>query len=91
MVTQPKILREENLKQILTDSDYNTKSGANMLAKLCLLEVQIREQLAKYKIQDMYIKVLKVGIKLSSYINNYKKNWTRMFNTKKNITTKIKF
>ncbi|NJJ37437.1 hypothetical protein GSQ51_19455 [Clostridioides difficile] len=51
---QPKILREENLKQMLTDSDYNTKSGANMLAKLCLLEIQIREQLAKYKTRYVY-------------------------------------
>ncbi|EGT3659619.1 TPA: hypothetical protein SOL37_002577 [Clostridioides difficile] len=51
---QPKILREENLKQMLTDSDYNTKSGANMLAKLCSLEIQIREQLAKYKTRYSY-------------------------------------
>lgn len=46
---QPKINREENLKQMLTDSDYNAKSGANMLAKLQAREEQLRVRFNKYQ------------------------------------------
>ncbi|MGX4343015.1 hypothetical protein [Clostridioides difficile] len=46
---QPKINREENLKQMLTDSDYNAKSGANMLAKLQAREEQLRTRFNKYQ------------------------------------------
>ncbi len=36
---KPKILREDNLKTLLTDSDYNQKSPANMLQKTYFIEI----------------------------------------------------
>jgi len=40
----PKVNREENLKQMVTDSDYKKLSGANMLDKMIkLYEKSLRE------------------------------------------------
>ena len=39
----PKILREENLQQMVTSSDFSKLSNANMLDKLLKLRVQIRK------------------------------------------------
>ena len=52
----PKILREENLQQMVTSSDFSKLSNANMLDKLIKLRVQIREDyqmyLHKYELKD---------------------------------------
>ena len=44
----PKILREENLQQMVTSSDFSKLSNANMLDKLIKLRVQIREDYQMY-------------------------------------------
>ena len=52
----PKILREENLQQMVTSSDFSKLSNANMLDKLLKLRVQIRKDyqmyLHKYELKD---------------------------------------
>ena len=52
----PKILREENLQQMVTSSDFSKLSNANMLDKLLKLKVQIRKDyqmyLHKYELKD---------------------------------------
>ena len=52
----PKILREENLQQMVTSSDFSKLSNANMLDKLLKLRVQIRNDyqmyLHKYELKD---------------------------------------
>lgn len=53
---QPKIKREENLRQFISDKDFSKLSNANMLAKLMMLEKDARKQLEtyqnKYKFKD---------------------------------------
>ena len=53
---QPKIKREENLRQFVSDKDFSKLSNANMLAKLMMLEKDARKQLEtyqnKYKFKD---------------------------------------
>lgn len=53
---QPKIKREENLRQFVSDKDFSKLSNANMLAKLIVLEKDARKQLEtyqnKYKFKD---------------------------------------
>ena len=53
---QPKIKREENLRQFVSDKDFSKLSNANMLAKLIALEKDARKQLEtyqnKYKFKD---------------------------------------
>ena len=53
---QPKIKREENLRQFISDKDFSKLSNANMLAKLMVLEKDARKQLEtyqnKYKFKD---------------------------------------
>ena len=53
---QPKIKREENLRQFISDKDFSKLSNANMLAKLMMLEKDARRQLEtyqnKYKFKD---------------------------------------
>ena len=53
---QPKIKREENLRQFVSDKDFSKLSNANMLAKLMELEKNARKQLEtyqnKYKFKD---------------------------------------
>lgn len=53
---QPKIKREENLRQFVSDKDFSKLSNANMLAKLMVLEKDARKQLEtyqnKYKFKD---------------------------------------
>jgi len=44
----PKILREENLQQMVTSSDFSKLSNANMLDKLLKLKVQIRKDYQMY-------------------------------------------
>ena len=44
----PKILREENLQQMVTSSDFSKLSNANMLDKLLKLRVQIRQDYQMY-------------------------------------------
>ena len=44
----PKILREENLQQMVTSSDFSKLSNANMLDKLIKLRVQIRKDYQMY-------------------------------------------
>ena len=44
----PKILREENLQQMVTSSDFSKLSNANMLDKLLKLRVQIRKDYQMY-------------------------------------------
>ena len=44
----PKILREENLQQIVTSSDFSKLSNANMLDKLLKLRVQVRNDYQMY-------------------------------------------
>ena len=44
----PKILREENLQQMVTSSDFSKLSNANMLDKLLKLRVQIRNDYQMY-------------------------------------------
>lgn len=46
---QPKIKREENLRQFVSDKDFNKLSNANMLAKLIDLEKRARNQLDIYQ------------------------------------------
>ena len=52
----PKILREENLQQMVTSSDFSKLSNANMLDKLIKLRVQIRKDyqmyLHKYELKE---------------------------------------
>ena len=52
----PKILREENLQQMVTSSDFSKLSNANMLDKLIKLRVQVRNDyqmyLHKYELKD---------------------------------------
>nr|DAP74198.1 MAG TPA: hypothetical protein [Caudoviricetes sp.] len=52
----PKILREENLQQMVTSSDFSKLSNANMLDKLLKLRVQIRKDyqmyLHKYELKE---------------------------------------
>ena len=52
----PKILREENLQQMVTSSDFSKLSNANMLDKLIKLRVQIRNDyqmyLHKYELKE---------------------------------------
>lgn len=52
----PKILREENLQQMVTSSDFSKLSNANMLDKLLKLRVQIRNDyqmyLHKYELKE---------------------------------------
>lgn len=45
----PKILREDNLKTMLTDHDYNQKSPANMLDKLLKLKEVTEKDFKKRK------------------------------------------
>ena len=53
---QPKIKREENLRQFVSDKDFSKLSNANMLSRLMTLEDKTRKQLEtyqdKYKFQD---------------------------------------
>ena len=53
---QPKIKREENLRQFVSDKDFNKLSNANMLNRLMMLEKETRKQLEvyqnKYKFKD---------------------------------------
>lgn len=51
---QPKINREENLKQQLTDHDYKALSGANMLLRLQAKDRQTRDILTKYRTRYEY-------------------------------------
>ncbi|VIF91983.1 Uncharacterised protein [Clostridioides difficile] len=51
---KPKILREDNLKVMLTDHDYNQKSPANMLDKLLKLQENTEKRLKKKKIKYTY-------------------------------------
>lgn len=44
----PKILREENLQQMVTSSDFSKLSNANMLDKLLKLRTQIRKEYQMY-------------------------------------------
>ena len=44
----PKILREENLQQMVTSSDFSKLSNANMLDKLIKLRVQVRKDYQMY-------------------------------------------
>ena len=46
---QPKIKREENLRQFLSDKDFNKLSNANMLLRLMGLEKSARKQLEVYQ------------------------------------------
>lgn len=46
---QPKIKREENLRQSITDKDFSKLSNANMLAKLMELEDKARSQMQSYQ------------------------------------------
>ena len=46
---QPKIKREENLRQFVSDKDFSKLSNANMLAKLIVLEKETRKQLEIYQ------------------------------------------
>lgn len=46
---QPKIKREENLRQFLSDKDFNKLSNANMLLRLMGLEKTTRKQLEVYQ------------------------------------------
>ena len=52
----PKILREENLQQMVTSSDFSKLSNANMLDKLIKLRVQVSNDyqmyLHKYELKD---------------------------------------
>ena len=46
---QPKIKREENMRQFVSDKDFSKLSNANMLAKLIVLEEKARKQLDTYQ------------------------------------------
>ena len=46
---QPKIKREENLRQFVSDKDFNKLSNANMLNRLMTLEKDTRKQLEIYQ------------------------------------------
>ena len=46
---QPKIKREENLRQFVSDKDFNKLSNANMLMRLMGLEEKARKQLDTYQ------------------------------------------
>ena len=46
---QPKIKREENLRQFVSDKDFNKLSNANMLMRLMNLEDKARKQLETYQ------------------------------------------
>ena len=46
---QPKIKREENLRQFVSDKDFNKLSNANMLLRLMGLEKSARKQLEIYQ------------------------------------------
>ena len=46
---QPKIKREENLRQFVSDKDFNKLSNANMLIRLMNLEDKARKQLETYQ------------------------------------------
>lgn len=52
----PKIIREENLRQAISTKDYNNLSNANMLAKLLELKRSVKEDyeelLNKYDYSD---------------------------------------
>lgn len=53
---QPKIKREENLRQFVSDKDFSRLSNANMLLRLMNLESKARKQLevyqSKYRFKD---------------------------------------
>ena len=51
---KPKILREDNLKTLLTDSDYNQKSPANMLQKLLSLKKETKNDFEERKVKYTY-------------------------------------
>lgn len=51
---KPKMLREDNLKTMLTDHDYNQKSPANMLDKLLKLYESTEKRLRKRKTRYTY-------------------------------------
>lgn len=46
---QPKIKREENLRQFVSDKDFNRLSNANMLLRMMGLEKSARKQLEVYQ------------------------------------------
>lgn len=46
---QPKIKREENLRQFVSDKDFSKLSNANMLMRLMNLEEKARKQLDIYQ------------------------------------------
>ena len=46
---QPKIKREENLRQFVSDKDFNKLSNANILMRLMNLEDKARKQLETYQ------------------------------------------
>ena len=46
---QPKIKREENLRQFVSDKDFNKLSNANMLLRLIVLEKSARKKLEIYQ------------------------------------------
>lgn len=54
----PKILREDNLKILISDADYNQKSPANLLAQLRELKKQ-----AEYEVKVRKVKYTYSGMK----------------------------
>lgn len=51
----PKILREDNLKILITDSDYNQKSPASLLGQLNSMKKQIKYDLKVKRIEYTYL------------------------------------
>lgn len=56
---QPKIKREENLRQFVSDKDFNKLSNANMLMRLMGLEDKARKQLETYQSKYKFNKSFK--------------------------------
>ena len=52
---QPKIKREENLRQFVSDKDFNKLSNANMLLRLMGLEEKARKQIDTYHSRYRFI------------------------------------
>lgn len=56
---QPKIKREENLRQFVSDKDFHKLSNASMLSRLIELEEKARRQLevyqSKYKFDNSFV------------------------------------
>ena len=74
-----KILREENLQQMVTSSDFSKLSNANMLDKLIKLRVQVRKDyqmyLHKYELKRVFnksaIPIIHSMKEPSDFINQY--------------------